>query len=134
MLTLYDVCKTTLGQMGFWGDFWRVSREETPFMGFCATVSRCCAMTRSADNTCCFALFYCLGCFQKSLSVHFLLFWCCFDELSLWNHVYLRLMSMWESKTRYKRDDIICCRCERAKQNIKEMTLSTADVREQEKI
>jgi len=95
MLTLEEVCEMILVnelKMGFWKVFGRVSREETHFLGFlgigCSLGEQMLRNgVRVLKNTCCFACFDLSGCFQASLRVPYVLFWLCFDELSLCNHV-----------------------------------------------
>jgi hypothetical protein len=109
-VTLCEVCKTILSQMrskmGFWGDFGRVSWEGTQNFEFPGTWGLPGEQMlrhgeRVLNNTCCIAHFDLLGCFRTSLSVPFVLFWCCFDELSVCNHVYLKLINFCWIKTNF---------------------------------
>ena len=49
---------------------------------------------RVLSNTC-FARSDPLGCFQTSLNVPYVLFWCSFEELSVGNHVFLKLNELY---------------------------------------
>jgi len=74
------------------GDFWEGFPRQI-FLGSqkqgACWASRWLAMGGRGEQHMLFCAFW--GCFWTSLSVPYVIFWCCFDELSLCNHACLKL-------------------------------------------
>jgi len=62
-------------------------------------VSRCGEMCIRTHVVLCIPTFW--GCFWTSLSVSYVMFWCCFDELKLCKHTCLKLNELFDFETNF---------------------------------